>query len=161
MNNYWLIGGAAVLGLLLIASVVAAVMQNETEFTPGSPEAAIQAYLRALDEDDLQAAYDSLSSELQERCSIEDMFGGRDSEWWRLDDSRITLADTRTVGDTTFVTVRIAQFRHGGPFDSSEYAFDEKFALKQFGEPWKFSENPWPRFSCLRRTPEPVRPVSP
>ncbi len=165
MKNYWLIGGGAALGLLLIASIVAALLQREEEFAPGSPEAAVQDYLRALDDDDFQAAYDALSPELQEKCSIKDMFGGRDSIRWRIGDRRITLEDTRTLDDTTFVSVRIAGFHGGGPLGPSEYAFDENFALRLFDGRWKFSQDPWPRFHCARTTPSPPpatpHPVTP
>ena len=156
MNSYWLIGGAALLGLLLIASIVAALLQDETEFDPGSPEAAVQAYLRALEEDDFQAAHDALSPELREICSIEEMFGDMDIHRWMPEDKRITLEEVRTLNDTTFVEIRIAEMRGGGPFGPSEYAFGETFALQQFDGEWKLSQNPLPRFECARSTPTPT-----
>ncbi len=161
MNNYWLIGGGAVLGILIVASIVAAVLQKEAEFAPGSPEAAVQAYLRALDEEDFQAAYDLLSPELQSRCSTGDMFGRRVSNRWQLEEKRITLESAQTIEETTFVTVRVAELRGGGLFGPSEYAFEVSFALRQFDGHWKFSQNPWPSFDCARDAPEPPRPVAP
>ena len=160
MKNYWLIGGGAALGLLIVASVVAALLQSEAEFAPGSPEAAVQAYLRALDGDDFQAAYETLSPELQSRCSIKDMFGGIESSRWRTRDRRMTLEDTRTLDDTTFVSVRIAGFRGGDLFGPSEYSFEENFALRQFDGRWRFTQDPWPRFHCARNTPVSA-PVAP
>ena len=156
MNNYWLIGGAAVLGILIVASIVAAVLQNEAEFAPGSPEAAVQAYLRALDEDDFQAVHDALSPELRERCSIKDMFGGRYVSQRRsaLEDKRITLEGARTLGENTFVTIRIVELYSDGLFGPSGFDYDETFTLEQFDGRWKFSENPWPRFDCAWPTPE-------
>ena len=156
MNNYWLIGGAAVLGILILASIVVAVLQNEAEFAPGSPEAAVQAYLRALDEDDFQAVRDALSPELRERCSIKDMFGGRYVGQRRsvLEDKRITFEGARKLDDITFVTVRIVELRSDGLFGPSGFDYDETFALEQFDGLWKFSENPWPRFDCAWPTPE-------
>ena len=162
MNNYWLIGGAAVLALLIIASVIAAVTREEAEFAPGSPEAAVQAYLNALISDDFQAARDALSPELRAACSIEDMFGGRYPGQRRsaLEDKRITLEDSRTFGERTFVTVRIAELRSDGLFGPSGYDYDETFTLKQFDGRWKFSKNPWPSFDCAWPTPEPPSPVA-
>ena len=156
MKNYWLIAGGAILGLLLIASVVVAVLQNEAEFAPGSPEAAVQTYLRALDEDDFQAVHDALSPELQEQCSIEDMFGGRYVSQRRsaLEDKRITLEGARTLDETTFVTVRIVELYSDGLFGPSGFDYDETFTLEQFDGHWRFSENPWPRFDCAWPTPE-------
>ena len=157
MNNYWLIGGGAALGILIVASIVAAVLQNEAEFAPGSPEAAVQAYLRALDEDDIRAAYDAFSPELREGCSVEDIFGD-DSDWWRMDEKRITFEGARTLDETTFVTVRISELSGGGLFGPSEYSFEENFALKRFDGDWKFSQYPWPFPRCARVAPAPVPP---
>ena len=155
MNNYWLIGGGAILGLLIVASVVAAVLQKEAEFAPGSPEAAVQDYLRALEEDDFQAVHDALSPELRDKCSIEDVFGDmEDIHSWRPEDKRITLEEVRTLNDTTFVEIRIVELRGGGPFGPSEYAFEETFALQQFDGEWKLSQNLLPYFNCARPTPE-------
>lgn len=159
MNNYWLIGGGAILGILIVASIVVAVLQSEAEFAPGSPEAIVQDYLRSLAEDDFQAAYDALSPELRERCSIEDMVGRRNSRRWQLEEKRMTLESVRTLDQTTFVTVRVTELRGGGLFGPSEYSFEVTFTLRRFGENWKFSQNPWPSFDCARATPEPAHPT--
>ncbi|MXY22236.1 MAG: hypothetical protein F4Y49_13000 [Dehalococcoidia bacterium] len=156
MNNYWLIGGGAILGILIVASIVVAVLQSEAEFAPGSPEAAVQAYLRGLDDDDFQAVHDALSPELQDRCSIEDMFGRRYVSQRRsaLEDKRITFEGARKLNDITFVTVRIVEMHSDGLFGPSGFDYDETFALEQFDGHWKFSENPWPRFDCAWPPPE-------
>lgn len=68
-----LIGGG-ILALVVIAVVVVLVAghRSDATFEPGSPEAAIQTYLSALDEDDLEAAYTAFSTNVQERWSLED-----------------------------------------------------------------------------------------
>ena len=146
------------MGILIVASIVVAILQNEAEFAPGSPEAAVQAYLRALDEEDFQTAYDLLSPELQSRCSIEDMLGRRNSRRWQLEDKRMTLESARTLDQTTFVTVRVTELSGGGLFGPSEYSFEVTFALRRSDENWEFSQNPWPSFDCARATPEPPNP---
>ena len=161
MKNYWLIGGGAILSLLLIASVIVAILQEEEDFAPGSPEASVQDYLRALDEGDFEVAYDILSPELRERCSIEDMFGERNSRRWDLDDKRITLKGARTLNETTYVTVRVSELSGGGLFGPSEYSFEVDFALRQFDGNWKFYRNPWPSFDCVGDAPESPRTIAP
>ena len=76
MSNAWLIGGGAALAALLVASIVVAVIEDDHEFEPGSPEAAVQAFLRAVDSEDLESAYGLLSDALREQCSLEDFAGG-------------------------------------------------------------------------------------
>lgn len=158
MNSYWLIGGGVMLGILIVASVVAAVLQKEAEFEPGSPEAAVQGYLRAIEEGDLQTAYDLLSPELQESCSVEGMFSEVGDHWPRLEDERVTLEEVRAINDVTIVEVNIAGFRNIGLFGPSEYGWDESFALRRIDGEWKFSQAPWPHFSCTRNGPSPSGP---
>ena len=42
MTRWWLIGAAAFLAVLLIASIVLALTSKEAEFAPGTPEHAVQ-----------------------------------------------------------------------------------------------------------------------
>ena len=158
MNNYWLIGGGVALAALIVASVIAAILQEEAEFEPGSPEAVVQGYLSALEEEDLQAAYEFLSPELQEKCSVESMFSEMGSHWPRLEDERVTLEETRTLNDVAFVEIKFAGFRDVGLFGPSEYDFNASFALRQFNGEWKLSQDPWPHFSCTRNGPSPSNP---
>lgn len=158
MNSYWLIGGGVALAVLIVASVITATLQEEAEFEPGSPEAAVQRYLSAVEEKDLQAAYDFLSPELQEKCSVEGMFGEIGSHWPRLEDARLTLEEVRTLNDVKFVEIKFAGFRDVGLFGPSEYDFNVSFALQQFNGMWKLSQDPWPRFSCTRNGPSPSDP---
>lgn len=159
MKNYWIIGGGATLGLLFIASVVVTFTQDEASFNPGSPEAVVQDYLNALDSEDFESAYQALSPELRAECAVDEMFGGRIA--WNQDviDGRITLEDTQELGDTTFVTVKIARLSGGGLFGPSEYDFEERFALKQFDGRWKFSQEPWPFPGCARGDLIPTPPT--
>ena len=69
MARWWLIGGGAALGALLIASIALALTNRPADFAPGTPEAAVQALLRAAAVDDFEAAYRLLASELRADCS--------------------------------------------------------------------------------------------
>ena len=148
MTKWWLIGAAAFLAVLLIASIFLALTSRETEFTPGTPERAVQDLLRAAENDDIEAAYGMLSAELQEKCELKNYVdGGR----YRFDDDRdirATLRETKVVDDITFVNVRVTRFYGGGPFDSGESSYNQQFALKQEGGEWKFTEYPWPYDYC-------------
>ena len=150
MTKWWIIGAAAVLGALLIGSIVLALLSKETEFAPGTPEHAVQTLLRAAEDDDIETAYAMLSRELQEKCALEDY---ADSGGYRHYDNgdrdiRATLRDAKVVGDTTFVEVRITQFYGGGPFDSGESSYNQRYALQQESSEWKFTEYPWPYDYC-------------
>ena len=145
MGKWWLIGAAAFLAVLLIASIVLALTSREAEFAPGTPERAVQDLLHAVEDDDLETIYGMLSAELQEKCELKNFAdGGR----WRDRDFRAMLRDTKVVEDITFVEVRVTRFRSSGPFNSSESSYNRRFELRQEDGEWKFAEYPWPYDYC-------------
>ncbi len=161
MAKGWLIGGGAFLVILLVVSIIVALLEREEPLTAGTPEAAVQQFLRAAESEDLAVAFYSLSAALQEECSLEE-FGGRSYPTRnQLGDARVTLEKSQVIDDTAFVTVRISQFRGSGPFGTSESTFEQRYSLlKEEGE-WKIAEYPWPFFNCGPFTPIPARPPPP
>ena len=144
MTRWWLIGGGALLGVLLIGSVALALLSGETEFAPGTPERAVQDLLRAAEDDDIETVYAMLSQELRQRCELKNYAVGRVREL----EIFATLRDAKIVDGTTFVNVRITEFYGGGPFGSGESSHDQRFALRQEAGEWKFTEYPWPYAYC-------------
>ncbi len=147
MTKIWLIGGAAFLAILVIASIIVALIQTEQTLTEGSPEAAVQGFLRATESEETQIAYDFLSDDLKSECTLEN-FGGRRFERNRVDDSRIVFEKTEMVDNTAFVTVQVTQFYGRGPFGTSESTRSEQFSLTKEAEQWKFVRHPFPYYSC-------------
>ena len=160
MTRGWLIGGAAFLAALLIASVVVALLEKEKPLPQGTPEAAVQAFLRALGDEDLETAYGLLSRKLKQECTSSEFFGMFRYEEGRLKEDRIVLEGTRMVDDTAFVMVRVTRVHSPGLFGPSESSFDQRFALRQEDGEWRFSEYPWPFFRCAGK-PFPVPPGFP
>ncbi len=118
MAKGWLIGGGAFLVVLLVVSIIVALLEREEPLTAGTPEAAVQQFLQAMESEDLSVSFSMLSRALQDECGLEE-FGGRNFSS-RNKFGRITLEDSRIIEDTAFVTVRISQFNRNGPFSTSE-----------------------------------------
>ena len=76
MTKWWFIGAAVFLAVLIIASIVLALTSKETEFAPGAPERAVQNFLRAAEDDDIETAYAMLSAELQRKCELKNFTDG-------------------------------------------------------------------------------------
>ena len=149
MTKWWLIGAAVFLGALLIVSIALALLSKETEFAPGTPEAAVQSVLRAAENEDIETVYAMLSQDLQQKCELEDYLDGSGYRYDDDRDMRATLRDTKNVGDNTVVTVQVTQFYGGGgPFDSSQSSYDRRYTLQQEDGEWKFTEYPWPYDYC-------------
>ncbi|MCI0438344.1 MAG: hypothetical protein L0177_04350 [Chloroflexi bacterium] len=161
MARGWLIGGGAFLVVLLVAAIVVALTQQEAELAEGSPEAAVQSYLRAIDAEDYQTAYGLLSQDIKNDCEFQD-FVSSISQYERntLGDSDIILEDASVVDDTAVVTMRISQFERGDLFGSSQYSYNQTYTLKMEGGEWRLTQNPWPFFYCdTFRTPAPPAPI--
>jgi hypothetical protein len=73
-NRGLLLIGAGIVGLLLITIVVVILAGNvgEADIPPGSPQAAIQAYLAAFEDDNLELAHGFFSNAIREQWSLED-----------------------------------------------------------------------------------------
>ena len=95
MERTWLIGGGAVLAVLLAASVIVALARGESEFEQGSPELAVQQYLKALAENDFETAESLWSPELREDCSFEEFLLNTKRGLDLLSGARVTLDDVQ------------------------------------------------------------------
>jgi len=149
MTRGWLIGGAAFLLLLLVVAVVVALVEKEKSFDDGTPEATVQRFLSAVEDEEFQLAYGFLSQELSEDCTFDQFFsrtGGPGAGLLRYE--RISLKQTKIQGERAFVTVRITNFRGSGPFGTSESSHEQTFILSRQDDGWRFSLYPWPFFQC-------------
>ena len=160
MERTWLIGGGAVLAVLLAASVIVALSRGETELEPESPELVVQQYLKALVESDFETAESLWSPELREDCSFEEFLlnvkGGLD----RLSGARITLDDVQTVGETAIVSIRMTRTTGGGLFGPSERVSSYDYTVRRFDGDWRVIDHTWPADRCIRShsAPEPPPP---
>jgi hypothetical protein len=161
MAKIWIVVAGVGLVALLVASVVVAVLEREEPFEAGTAEATVQAFLRAIEDDEFETVYGLLSADLREDCLAEQVFGFPYRYRDQFNQNRITLERTNEVGGVTLLTVRISSFERDGPFGSSENSFLQRYALRQTDDQWRFVEFPWPLFHCGQRKLAPPPPVEP
>jgi hypothetical protein len=169
-SGRWLAGiTAGVLALIIISIVVTLVAAGNAEPLPeGSPEAAVQNYLQAIDDGDLTAAYAMLADDRQATCDATEYRqftqGGRDA------DMRLSLDNVDVIDTTALVAVRVTSFRGDPPFDFSENSYSALFQLELVDGTWRVEEAPWPFSGCpfvprklpLEQKPTPTAtPVAP
>lgn len=157
-SSAWLIGAAAAVVLLVVASVIVALTRDRggTSFFPeDTPEGVVQRYLQAIKNDDLPAAYGYLNSDLRKACTVQNMRDNTD--WFRRQDSRITLDKTQTLELGVMVQVRVTQVHADRPFVPSESSSIYAYYLEKQDGAWRFSQPPWPMSWCpgLDRKPPP------
>ena len=169
-SGRWLAGiTAGVFSLIAVAVVVALVASGDPEPLPeGSPEAAVQTYVQAIDDGDFRGAYRLLNAESREACEENEfrsrIRNGSDAGM------RIILDYVDVVDDNALVSVNITSFHGDPPFDFSESTQSALFDLDRVDEAWEIVHAPWPFSGCLRPpakptpTPEPTptsTPVAP
>ena len=136
----WLIGGLAVVGLVVAASLLAG--RTPEPLDPGTPEGTVQGYLQAVAGRDFVAAHRYLDSTLGVKCSVSDFRAAYLPERWSA-----TIDSVEPAGAEIVVTVSIEE-SYGGPFDGGPYVHDEILYLETGAEGWKLSQSPWPVFYC-------------
>lgn len=149
MERYWLIGGGTLLGLLLIVSVAISVTRGETEFDPGSPESAVQRYLKALDIGNHEAAEELWSPDLREDCSFEAYVIQAGRRFDSVSESRITLEESRVVGETTVVSLSVIHSDGSGLFGPSEWESTYDFGVRRFEGEWLITGHHWLGDECV------------
>jgi hypothetical protein len=137
----WLIGIAIAVTSIVVASVVVAVALDhaETEFEPGTSEATVQAYFRAIQDRDAETAITQFTTDLRERCSTDEL---RRSYQYQSDFSA-RIRDTIVRREVTEIDVRIAINGGDSPFGNG-YEIDQLIFLEREDGEWRISEPPWP-----------------
>ena len=161
MERTWLIVGGAILAVLLAASVIVALARGESEFDPGSPELAVQKYLKALVESDFETAGSLWSPERREDCAFKDFLLNVKGRLGLLSGARITLDDVQTVGETAVVSVRTIRTTGGGIFGPSERVGSYDYTVRKFDGYWRIIDHTWPADRCIRSHTVPGSPPPP
>ncbi|MGZ8704885.1 MAG: Rv0361 family membrane protein [Aeromicrobium sp.] len=128
---------AGIVVLAVVAAVFASTRQSAT-LDRGSPERAVQAFLKAaLDRDNEKAAtYFAPGSS----CDAEDL-----DRAYVQEDAQVELVDSKIDGDSARVDVNVT-FSSGGPFPG--YGERHTFRLTRTGDVWLLNGIPWPLFDC-------------
>jgi hypothetical protein len=161
MSKWWLIGGGAALAVLLVVAIAVALAERETTLTAGTPEAAVQGFLKAIEDKDYVTAHGMLSGDLRVKCPVEEFAGqGRFGGVQPLDDTRITLEETTVFDSTATVMVKVTTFYSNEPFGTSESSYSQAFTLKKDADgQWRFTEYPYPLYGCPYAEPEKAAPT--
>lgn len=136
------VAGLTVLVLVLVAVLVIVFRPEPIEYDPATPEGVVQTYVRAvLDEDD-EAAAALLVSDWD--CEVDPFprFSGNESV-------RISLGSVEYKDDRAFVEVRITTSGGSAPFDRYEWTEEDRFILEQEPAGWRIDSAPWRFMICM------------
>jgi hypothetical protein len=146
-STRWLVAIAGIVAVTVVVSTLVAVFADgEQEFEPGTPEAVVQSYLRAVADRDATRALSFLGEPVHDECAEipRQAITQRGNT-----DFRATLEETFTTSDGAVVEVAITETYDGAFGGDSTWTYS--FFLEQEDGEWLFSEVPWP-FYCSRYT---------
>ena len=143
--------GGAFVGVLVVAAVALTLLQREQSFEVGTPERAVQDFLKAYTDEQFGSVYDLWAEDLRQDCGRDEYVQHSVGSGGRLDDSRIRLTDTEYVGDDrerAVVLARETRVSSDGPFNTSEWYSQQRYELALEQGEWRFTEVPWPSAAC-------------
>ena len=159
-SSKWLIGMGGALAALAVIAVVAAVLVGggqPTSYPEDTPEGVIQRYIQAILDEDPTRAYDYLSTELQEKCSLANWQEQTRYSYYRYDEFQILLKEVRRPSDMEAeVIVSVSRFQEPGSFDftPSDYSYDQRYYLRQQDDgTWRIYVLPSPGYRCPNEEP--------
>ena len=134
----------AALVVLAVAAAVVAANRPGVAIDPASPEATVQAFVRA--------AVDGRSREAAALLAP-----GSDCDATDVADQlpmgstpRVVLLGTETQGDSARVEVRIVYSDASGPFDPAEFTEQHTYQLVRSAGAWRLAGIPWPLYECVK-----------
>ena len=131
---------AVVAGLVValgVAAWIVSAVREPTQLEPGSPEATVQAFLRAVTDDDDDALIRLLDPELGCSAPLDKSYDPGGFSW--------ALISSKPTGDSATVEIEITQYGDG-PLDS--WSHRQVFDLVRFDNDWLVTGSPWPYLGC-------------
>ena len=137
------------IGVIMVGAVVAAFMlggTRVTQYEPGTPEAAAQAYVQAVLDDDFASASGHLAPEIQARCDPHRL------EWDRYGDSVVaTFHDVDVTDGRASIRVRLTTTDlEFDPF-LFEDEIETRLVLELRDGDWLIVGTEWPFYECFER----------
>lgn len=131
-----------VIGIVVVAVlVVLAASRPPATYPAGSPEATIQGFLTANDEDDVEAAYAFFSESVRGSLTVSEYRRlWTDFSWQREEDRRVVLEQTDMRDTRATVHLRVDVYSGGGPFGSSRYTYERSVGLVREDDAWRIDE---------------------
>jgi hypothetical protein len=144
VSTLWLRGAMVFVLVLVVGAIVVAVLTTRGGvdlLSEDSPEGTVQRYLLALEDGDYEAAYAYLSEDLRVRCSLDEFV--KSASYTEVQDSEITLEETRTFDGRALVRASVSVFEPGFPFGEGEQSYERTFELRAEDGAWRMTEPAW------------------
>jgi hypothetical protein len=128
-----------VLSAVSVAIALFAASDEPQTFAAGSPEFAVQRYIEAVQDREVDAAYEMLSESAQRDISRSELRDFIRYSYIQDPDWRIRLTDVNVTGDRATVELTV-EYTGGGPLDLNRYSERQNIPLVLEDGEWKIDE---------------------
>jgi len=131
--------GIGVVAILAVVAVGMSAARDPDQFPADSPQAALQAYLQAFEDEDYVAAYAFFSADVQRQMSLEEFEQAVRNYGMYAGDSRRVLYDgTRGTGD--HVTLQLTVEVLSGGLATDRYSYPTEVPMVRENEVWRIDQ---------------------
>jgi len=136
--------GIGVVALLAVAAVTFSAAQDPGQFPADSPQAALQEYLQAFEDEDYEAAYSSFSAEVQRQMSLEEFERAATEYGMYATESRRVLYDGIDQVETDGVeqaTLQLAvEVSYGDVLFADRYSYPTEVRMVREDGTWRIDQ---------------------
>ncbi|MGH2483830.1 MAG: hypothetical protein ACRDE9_05190 [Candidatus Limnocylindria bacterium] len=136
--------GIGVVAILAVVAVGISAARDPDQFPADSPQAALQAYLQAFEDEDYEAAYASFSADVQRQMSLEDFQRSAIDYHLYATESRRVLYDgidqVETDGDERATLRLTVEVSYGDVLFADRYAYPTEVRMVREDGAWRIDQ---------------------
>jgi len=136
--------GIGVVAILAVVAVGLSAARDPDQFPADSPQAALQAYLQAFEDEDYKAAYASFSADVQSQMSLEDFERAATDYHQYATESRRVLYDgidqVQTDGDERATLRLTVEVSYGDVLFADQYSYPTEVRMVREGGAWHIDQ---------------------
>jgi hypothetical protein len=136
--------GIGVVAILAVVAVGLSAARDPDQFPADSPQAALQAYLQAFDDEDYEAAYASFSADARGQMSLEDFDRAATDYHLYATESRRVLYDgideVETDGDERATLRLTVEVSYGDVLFADRYSYPTEVPMVREEGAWRIDQ---------------------
>jgi hypothetical protein len=133
--------GIGAVAILAVVAVGLSAAREPDQFPADSPQAALQAYLQAFDDEDYEAAYASFSADVRGQMSLEDFErAATDYHLYATQSRRVLYDGVETDGDERATLRLTVEVSYGDVLFADRYSYPTEVRMVRGDGAWRLDQ---------------------
>jgi hypothetical protein len=133
--------GIGAVAILAVVAVGLSAARDPDQFPADSPQAALQAYLQAFDDEDYEAAYASFSADVRGQMSLEDFErAATDYHLYATQSRRVLYDGVETDGDERATLRLTVEVSYGDVLFADRYSYPTEVRMVREDGAWRLDQ---------------------